>query len=183
MEEIRRSSLLNSPEISSSSFIITPDSSPSSLSITPVLEVLSSMPRSDLVLLSARVPHLPSLPVSPYPARPDDPLHIHVVSPEPSSTEYVPWLGEWRSWQPGQVLGYRDFAGREAQPGTYDALSHMLFKPIPTQGSSGGPIIGENGSVIGIVSGSRMDNSVEGIRGWGTPSEAIYEVYRTQIYC
>lgn len=62
------------------------------------------------------------------------------------------------------------------QPGTYDALSHMLFRPIPSKGSSGGPLVSDNGSVIGVVSGSRMDNAVEGIRGWGTPSEAIYEV-------
>lgn len=75
------------------------------------------------------------------------------------------------------MLGYRDFAGREAQPGTYDALSHMLFKPPPTAGSSGGPIVDEEtGAVVGVMLGTRMDNRVEGVRGWGVPSEAIFEV-------
>ncbi len=77
----------------------------------------------------------------------------------------------------GTVLGYRDFAGREAQPGTYDTLSHMLFEPPPMPGCSGGPIVDEeSGAVVGIMLGSRMDNRAEGLRGWGVPSEAVYEV-------
>ena len=63
------------------------------------------------------------------------------------------------------------------QPGTYDALSHMLFQPLPTTGSSGGPIVDENtGGVVGVMLGTRMDSSVEGVRGWGVPSEIIFEV-------
>jgi hypothetical protein len=30
--------------------------------------------------------------------------------------------------------------------------------------------------VVGVMLGSRMDNRVEGVRGWGVPSEVIYEV-------
>ena len=53
----------------------------------------------------------------------------------------------------------------------------MLFQPLPTAGSSGGPIVDENtGAVVGIMLGSRMDSSVEGVRGWGVPAEAIFEV-------
>ena len=63
------------------------------------------------------------------------------------------------------------------QPGTYDALTHLLFEPLPTVGSSGGPIVDEeSGAVIGVIVGTRMDNRVEGVRGWGVPSETIFEV-------
>ncbi|KAH9043723.1 hypothetical protein EDB85DRAFT_2138419 [Lactarius pseudohatsudake] len=44
---------------------------------------------------------------------------------------------------------------------------------------SGGPIVDENsGAVVGVMLGSRMDSSVEGMRGWGIPAEAIFEMFR-----
>lgn len=53
----------------------------------------------------------------------------------------------------------------------------MLFNPLPTAGSSGGLIVDEeSGAVIGVMLGTRMDNRVEGLRGWGVPSETIFEV-------
>jgi hypothetical protein len=53
----------------------------------------------------------------------------------------------------------------------------MLITPIPTPGSSGGPIIDlENGTVVGVVRGSRMDNRIAGLKGWATSAESIYEV-------
>ena len=69
------------------------------------------------------------------------------------------------------------------QPGTYDALSHMMFTPLPTSGSSGGPIVDEDtGTVVGMVLGSHMDgNRVDGMRGWGVPAEVIFEVGRTHL--
>ena len=64
------------------------------------------------------------------------------------------------------------------QPGTYDLLNHMMFTPLPTSGSSGGPIVDEDtGTVVGMVLGSQMDGSrVDGMRGWGIPAEVIFEV-------
>lgn len=54
----------------------------------------------------------------------------------------------------------------------------MFFTPPPTPGSSGGPIIEEaSGAVVGVILGSRMDNRIEGVKGWGVPSESIYEVF------
>ncbi|GJE85958.1 hypothetical protein PsYK624_020380 [Phanerochaete sordida] len=145
--------------------------------------ILSSLPRPDLLVLSANSGagrKMKTLPVSPYPAQPGAAIRAHfVVDTEPDEPGWHPWIGGlWSKWVRGTVLGYRDFAGREATPGTYDALSHLLFEPIPTPGSSGGPIVDEeSGAVVGIVLGSRMDNRIEGMRGWGVPAEMIFEMF------
>lgn len=52
----------------------------------------------------------------------------------------------------------------------------MLFNILPTPGSSGAPLVDEHGAVVGMALGTRMDNRVEGNRGWGIPAELIYEV-------
>jgi S1-C subfamily serine protease len=60
----------------------------------------------------------------------------------------------------------------------------MLFTPFPTAGSSGGPVVDEeSGVVVGMMLGSRMDSHVQGVRGWGIPSETIYEVYISFVAC
>jgi hypothetical protein len=53
----------------------------------------------------------------------------------------------------------------------------MHFQPLPTTGSSGGPIVDETtGAVVGVMLGTQMHSSIEGVRGWGVPAEAIFEV-------
>ncbi|VDB99597.1 unnamed protein product [Peniophora sp. CBMAI 1063] len=151
---------------------------------TPIQSIQSSLHRSDLMLASlpAQTPKLRTLPVSPYPAQTGTPIRAHLVSETrpsgPAGEGWQPWVGGWAKWVRGRVLGYRDLAGREAEPGTYDALSHMLFEPLPTPGSSGGPIVNEEtGAVVGVMLSTRMYNHVEGTRGWGVPAEMIYEMF------
>ncbi|KAJ7462619.1 hypothetical protein B0H11DRAFT_2159926 [Mycena galericulata] len=101
--------------------------------------------------------------ISPYPAHRDTAIRAHFVAHErPQEPGWAPWVGgTWSKWVRGTVLGYRDFSGRETHPGTYDALSHLL----------------ESGAVVGVILGTRMDNRVEGVRGWGVPSETIFEMF------
>ncbi|KZV77708.1 hypothetical protein PENSPDRAFT_746823, partial [Peniophora sp. CONT] len=151
---------------------------------TPIQSIQSSLHRSDLILASlpAQTPKLRTLPVSPYPAQAGTPIRAHLVSetrpPGSAGEGWEPWVGGWAKWVRGRVLGYRDLAGREAEPGTYDALAHMLFEPLPTPGSSGGPIVNEEtGAVVGVMLSTRMYNHIEGTRGWGVPAEMIYEMF------
>ncbi|EPT04158.1 hypothetical protein FOMPIDRAFT_1140519 [Fomitopsis schrenkii] len=171
----------------SGSFVIT--GSTSKPTFSPVSSILSSLHRSDLLILSAASPSQPSirtLPVSPYPAQPGTRIRAHFVTNDPPTTGggpdgegWRPWVGgTWSKWVKGTVVGYRDLAGREAKPGTYDALSHMLFDPPPTPGSSGGPIVEEeSGAVVGMMLGTQMRNRLEGLSGWGAPSELIFEMF------
>ncbi|KAH9964437.1 hypothetical protein BC827DRAFT_1127620 [Russula dissimulans] len=196
LEEIRWSPLLVLPNVhpssplaappdlshvrSSGSFILSAvDPVPAA---HPIASVLASLHRSDLLLLSPfpMRSSLRSLPISPYPVPAGTPIRAHFVSEtKPKEDGWQPWIcGTWSKWAQGTVLGYRDFAGREAVPGTYDTLSHMLFQPLPTTGSSGGPIVDENtGAVVGVMLGTRMDSSIEGVRGWGVPAETIFEMF------
>ncbi|OBZ79519.1 hypothetical protein A0H81_00585 [Grifola frondosa] len=135
---------------------------------------------ADLLILDAAGPAPNTLPVSPYPVHPGTRIRAHFVSDAPPEQDgWTPWLGgTWSRWMSGTVVGYRDFAGREAKPGTYDALSHMHFDPPPTPGSSGGPIVDEeSGAVIGVMLGTQMVNRLEGVRGWGVPAETIFEMF------
>jgi len=183
LEEIRRSPFLldgDDAGRASGSFLVSGPAG--SLSVNPISAVVSAIPRSDILLLkTAPASALPTLPVSPYPVQRETVIRAHFVTHErPQEDGWTPWVGDtWSKWVRGTVLGYRDFAGRETQPGTYDSLSHMLFSPLPTPGSSGGPIVDEeSGAVVGVMLGTRMDNRVEGVRGWGIPAETIFELFR-----
>ncbi|KAJ6574860.1 hypothetical protein B0H19DRAFT_1126070 [Mycena capillaripes] len=183
LEEIRRSPLLLNNDAatsggSSGTFFLF--GAGSSLSGHPVSRIVSAIPRSDILLMQGPLSACPTLPVSPYPVQRNTAIRAHFVTHErPQETGWTPWVGgTWSKWVRGTVLGYRGFSGRETEPGTYDSLSHMLFSPLPTSGSSGGPIVDEEtGAVVGVILGTRMDNRVEGVRGWGVPSETIFEMF------
>jgi hypothetical protein len=82
---------------------------------TPISSVLSALHRSDLLLFSAPIATR-TLPVSPYPAQPGTRVRAHLVSEtQPPGDGWEPWVGGWAKWVRGRVLGYRDFAGREAK--------------------------------------------------------------------
>ncbi|KDQ19838.1 hypothetical protein BOTBODRAFT_379435 [Botryobasidium botryosum FD-172 SS1] len=155
LEEIRRSSLLLSPSAKSGNLLL--------YTIQPPVEALRT------------------LPVNPYPIPVETRIRARFLSTDDPSKPGWHQRGPhaWKKWTPGHVVSYRDLAGREAHPGTYDTLSHMLYSQIPSPGSSGAPIVDEtSGSVVGIVTGSRMNSHVEGLRGWGTPAEALFELFQ-----
>jgi len=55
--------------------------------------------------------------------------------------------------------------------------------PLPTPGSSGGPIVDEDtGAVVGVMLGTRMESRVEGMMGWGVPTETIFEVNPSLLF-
>ena len=57
-----------------------------------------------------------SLPISPYPAPAGTPIRAHfILEARPKEDGWQPWVGgTWSKWVHGTILGYRDFAGREA---------------------------------------------------------------------
>ena len=107
--------------LKSGTYVVSQASGKHAPSFHPVTEVQSSLPRPDLVVLSANSvtdrPITHTLPISPYPAHPGTAIRAHfVVDREPDEVGWHPWVGGlWSKWVRGTVLGYRDFAGREAQ--------------------------------------------------------------------
>lgn len=147
----------------------------------PLRSVLSAVRHADLLLLSvrSRLP-LRTLPVSPFPATVGSTVYVHfVLAEKPESVDHgwFPWVGgTWRTWMPCTVTGYKDRRGRVAQAGTYDELTQMTFHPAPPPGSSGGPIVNECGTVVGVTLGSMREYGQPQHQGWGVPAQDIYEV-------
>jgi len=183
-------------KVLSGSFVISDNAgSKRGYDIYPVKAIPSCIPRCDVLLLQVLqpdakpgLPKLMSLPVSPYPVHKDTKVRAHFLTHNQGPLlslgqhNWSSWMGTagvYRAWAECRVRGYRDFSGRETHPGTYDALSHMMFTPLPTSGSSGGPIVDEGtGAVVGMVLGSQMDGSkVDGMRGLGVPAEVIFEMF------
>lgn len=102
-----------------------------SVIVHPVSDVVSALPRSDLLLLSCKVPPgtINTLPVSPYPAHEDTSILAHFVNyKKPSGSGWHPWVGDtWGKWVKGKVLGYRDFAGRETKVSLQSKIVHAAF--------------------------------------------------------
>lgn len=127
MRAARPSPALPSDQMLSGSFIISGSSE--SPSFQPVTSVLSAMHRGDVLLLSSSSEsRLRSLPVNPYPVHAGTPIRAHFVADKPPEAGshregWTPWVGgTWRKWVKGTVLGYRDYAGREAQVSFYGVL-------------------------------------------------------------
>lgn len=92
------------------------------MALHPITGAVSALPRSDLLLLSCKIDkskhRLETLPVSPYPSRVGALIKAHFVAlAKPQKAEgWRPWVGgTWSKWVTGKVLGYKDFAGREAE--------------------------------------------------------------------
>ncbi|KAI5453411.1 hypothetical protein NCC49_005890 [Naganishia albida] len=164
-----------------------------------IASVLSSLPRSDLAVFST-IPSkhpLTTLPVTPFPlalgasiyshtfGSPDIPIikrakNRQTTADTEAAETPISWLSgkAWRRWGSGQLLGYRSYTGFEVEAGTASQLPHLLTSILPSPGSSGGPIIDSStGAVVGVISGRRMDNRVEGERGWGAAAEGIFEMF------
>ena len=126
------------------SFIV-PSSGPPRL----ITKLLSSMPRSDVIVLEA-APVAPTgrlrpLPMSPFPVYPGTPILTHLFgSPSPPDVRHsiartkvatrlhnatemeapIPWLEghAWRRWGAGMMLGYRSYTGLELEVGIIQTL-------------------------------------------------------------
>lgn len=70
--------------------------------------------------------------------------------------------------------------GSTAETGTYDDLA--MFKwggVLPKPGSSGSPIVDvSSGAVVGIVRGTTQGYGDRQKRGWATPAQAVFEMFR-----
>ncbi|WWC71160.1 uncharacterized protein I206_105113 [Kwoniella pini CBS 10737] len=148
---------------------------PSSSELSPI--PITSFPSgsiSDLLICTIpKTPILRSLPVSPFPIYKGQKVLVHQYGSGQA------WIGEVRrEWKEAEMMGYRNYSWREVQPGTSSALPYITFSTLPSNGSSGGPIVdAQSGAVIGVVSGSRTISAVKGERGYGASAENIFELF------
>lgn len=148
--------------------------------ILPITRLESHLVMSDVVLL--QIPKdraLVPLKVSPYPCPAGNPIQVynlHETALERDDRAKVKW-----SWRESEITLYQDRAGREAATGSYDELNTLLFDTVPSAGSSGGPILDrETKAVVGIVRGSEVSYAVRKERGFGTPAESLFNVFKLE---
>jgi len=143
-----------------------------------VATVESHLVLSDLVLLRLQEGRkITSLAIDPYPAPVSTPLLSYNFVTASLSSTYLPTISY--SWKPAEVLFYKGRCGQEAETGTYDQLSSMMYSHPPSNGSSGGPILNkETRSVVGIVRGSEVSYANRKLIGFATPSECLFEAFK-----
>ncbi|OAV97298.1 hypothetical protein PTTG_05889 [Puccinia triticina 1-1 BBBD Race 1] len=112
-----------------------------------------------------------TLPVSPYPP----PLSSPVCIPQLLNSDAGDSLFHWEL---GRVIEYKDTMGIKATPGTYDPLNTMIVSAVPRHGSSGGPIVNENGTVVGMIRGFQSAYDQKHAVGFGTVSERFWELFQ-----
>ncbi|GAA6021574.1 hypothetical protein JCM11491_000261 [Sporobolomyces phaffii] len=164
----------------------------------PVSSVLSSVPSSDLLLLelaptpldastsssSSPCPPLKPLPINPYPCPVATAVATHTYLNPLARLKRNFERGSGgaaaaaTSWQRSRVVEYKDRHGHTAEPGTYDELASFWFDAVPTDGSSGGPIVEvESGSVVGVTRGSMHKYGERTRYGFATPAERILDMF------
>ena len=133
---------------------------------------------SDLVLLTLdEGKKVNPLPIDPFPP----PISTSLISYEFISASILDKTTPMVSadWKSANVLYYRDQNGHEAESGTYDQLSCLLYSHMPTLGSSGGPILNKDtNTVVGIIRGNEMNYSLRKQIGFATPSECLFEAFQ-----
>lgn len=143
-----------------------------------IAAVESHLVISDLVLLKLnRQRKLTALPIDPYPAPVSTALLSYNFSTASLSSTSLPSISH--SWTSARVLFYKNRCGQEAQTGTYDELSSMMYSHAPSNGSSGGPILNaQTHSVVGIVRGSELNYTNRKCVGFAIPSEGLFEAFK-----
>lgn len=151
--------------------------------IIPIENIASHLVMSDLVLMRiAETNKLRPLKVNPYPCPTGNPILVYSLHDVTLSTpsEKLPRhpKGTW-SWTDSEITLYQDRAGRESATGSYDELNTLLFNSVPRPGSSGGPIIDrDTKAVVGITRGSEISYAVRKERGFATPAESLFNVFK-----
>ncbi|KAK9895868.1 hypothetical protein P389DRAFT_71158 [Cystobasidium minutum MCA 4210] len=147
---------------SSSTFIVT-----RSGDLLAVNSIASSLPLYDIVLYDFAKPPGKTLRAAP--------VALHPPAHGAGQSLYSVTEDKWRATK---VVGYKDPRGNDAEPGTYDELNSISIDVLPTPGSSGGPLVSENGAVTALIRGSRMAYGERGSVGFATPAEKIFEMFQ-----